>query len=653
MANKKTLSYNQAEILENDPSVIINGYNPYLISAIQPTGNLTTHDERYIKSGIAYMCCVEIYEFPGEVTRFWIRQMTGMNAGSASIYDAIFTLDIGTLDKDKAKKRIDHSISELQSRNDQIASEYKETEYHLVQLDALMTRLTQQNEIIKTMQPRVYVYGTSPQEVEQKVIMLLKVLDSNGFKASVFLHETHSQYTALFNPITVQENDIGHRRPLGVTAHCTAIGYPYNTERLDDPRGIYLGYTATGGNVFFDLFNKTRTRLSFGAIVAGALGAGKSTLLKLLMKKHALLGDYIRVLDVSGEFTQLCNALGGIVVTMDGSEGGINYAEVFASAEDNATNFSMHLSKLHNLYNYLAPTAPPEDAEMFESYARMLYEKWGLWGPSVGDNMQITGLNPDVYPTLGDLLQLIQEDLYIIDSHGNYTFNPNLPEGKRAMLQRIELNLGNLVHNFGQIFNTHTSLPNLTNQQIIVYNVSTLTSMKEGVFNAQLFNILSLMLQDMIRIGSISKVQIESGVSIENVHKVLLIVDEAHRFINTRNTLVLKFVTDVARIARKYLTAPILASQNIRDFAPDSTDTSAMEALKVLFELLQYKFIMRQDSNTKSLLSTIFHGEFTAGQINAIPDFQQGNAYLLGTGSLINLKIDITPEEEKLFQGGV
>ena len=221
------------------------------------------------------------------------------------------------------------------------------------------------------------------------------------------------------------------------------------------------------------------------------------------------------------------------------------------------------------------------------------------------------------------------------------------------MLQRIELNLGNLVHNFGQIFNTHTSLPNLTNQQIIVYNVSTLTSMKEGVFNAQLFNILSLMLQDMIRIGSISKTQIESGVSIENVHKVLLIVDEAHRFINTRNTLVLKFVTDVARIARKYLTAPILASQNIRDFAPDSTDTSAMEALKVLFELLQYKFIMRQDSNTKSLLSTIFHGELTAGQINAIPDFQQGNAYLLGTGSLINLKIDITPEEEKLFQGGV
>ena len=81
-----------------------------------------------------------------------------------------------------------------------------------------------------------------------------------------------------------------------------------------------------------------------------------------------------------------------------------------------------------------------------------------------------------------------------------------------------------------------------------------------------------------------------------------LFIDEAHRFINTRNPLALNFITTILREARKYFTGLVFASQSIRDYAPESSDTAGMDALKTLFELVQYKFIMQQDSNVLAQL---------------------------------------------------
>ena len=202
------------------------------------------------------------------------------------------------------------------------------------------------------------------------------------------------------------------------------------------------------------------------------------------------------------------------------------------------------------------------------------------------------------------------------------------------------------------MFNGKTSLPNLTHEQIIVYNVQSISTMKPEIFNALLFNIMSLMFDDMIRIGVPSKELFESGTPIYQIPKLLLMVDEAHKFINTKNPFALDYMIGIVREGRKYFTGLTLASQSIRDFNPQNNDSEAVEKLKTLFELTQYKLIMQQDSNCRDILKTVFNDRITDSQLKQIPHFGQGEC-LLSTGEeILHTFISITDQEQKLFKGG-
>jgi hypothetical protein len=59
----------------------------------------------------------------------------------------------------------------------------------------------------------------------------------------------------------------------------------------------------------------------------------------------------------------------------------------------------------------------------------------------------------------------------------------------------------------------------------------------------------------------------------------------------------LDFLTEFSREARKYFAGLIYASHLISDFVPDGSEQTAIEKIKKLFDLTQYKFIMQQDDN--------------------------------------------------------
>ena len=65
-----------------------------------------------------------------------------------------------------------------------------------------------------------------------------------------------------------------------MTATGLAHGNPFHFSMLYDPTGTFLGKTPCGGNVLFDLFTKTQTRLYYNFLAIGEMGSGKSTLLK-------------------------------------------------------------------------------------------------------------------------------------------------------------------------------------------------------------------------------------------------------------------------------------------------------------------------------------------------------------------------------------
>ncbi len=620
-------------------------YNPVLISKIQPQGNLKLDDERYVKTGDGYVTCIMVYEYPAQAGDFWLSRLMDIDG----VYSV---LDVATEQSSDVQDDMIKSLTELEVRYENAKDDGTRIEakqnYDL--LKDMLTSVKTQGEVIKLIQCRIYVAGRTKTEVDSRVGEVIDELESEDFRCSVFLNETEFMYKALWQPYHEQIKERNKRVGNPLPALSLAGGYPFNFEHLDDPYGFPLGVSSTGGNIIFDQFNKTLSRLSYDTLIVGKKGSGKSTLMKLMFEINAMIGNFIRLIDVTGEFRAIAEKFGGTIITLDGSSGIINYLEVFKTAEDENISFANHLSKMNSLYKYLCPSADEAERNEFEEYVRKLYEVKGLWISNTQEQQRITGLPPEVYPTFDDLLALVRSDLYVDFEKGNV--NRNLSPSKWRRLENIELTLSNLVHSYGKMFNGHTSIPNLSDNQIIVFNVQNVSTLKNEIFNAQLFNIMSLMFDDMIRIGVPSKQMYESGKPIYKIPKLLLMVDEAHKFINTKNPLALDYMIGIVREGRKYFTGLTMASQSIRDFAPQNNDSEAVEKLKTLFELTQYKFIMQQESNCRDILRSIFGDRLTESQLKQIPRFEQGECFLATGDDVLHTYIQITDQEEKLFQGG-
>ncbi len=620
-------------------------YNPVLISKIQPQGNLKLDDERYIKTGDGYVSCIMVYEYPGQAGDFWLTELMDIEG----VYSV---LDVATEQSGDAQDDIIHSLTELEVRYEHAKDDGTriEAENNYKLLKNMLTSVKTEGEAIKLIQCRLYVAGRTKAEVDNRVGKVTSTLESDDYRCAVFLNETEFMYKALFQPYHEQVKERNKRVGNPIPAFSLAGGYPFNFEQLDDPDGFPLGTSSTGGNIIFDQFRKTLSRLSYDTLIVGKKGSGKSTLMKLMFKINAIIGNFIRLIDVTGEFGPLAKKLGGTIITLDGSSGIINYLEVFKTAEDESISFANHLSKMNSLYKYLCPTADESERNEFEEYVRRLYEVKGLWISNADQPQHITGLPPEAYPTFDDLLALVRSSLYEDFEEGKV--NRNLSPSRWRRLENIELTLSNLVHSYGKMFNGHTSIPNLSGRQIIVFNVQNVSTLKPEIFNALLFNIMSLMFDDMIRIGVPSKQMYETGTPICDIPKLLLMVDEAHKFINTRNPLALDYMIGIVREGRKYFTGLTMASQSIRDFAPQNNDSEAVEKLKTLFELTQYKFIMQQESNCRDILRTIFGDRLTESQLKQIPRFQQGECFLSTGDDILHTYIHITQQEKELFQGG-
>lgn len=623
--------------------------NEYLISKIQPQGNLSFSDDKCVRKGDGYEACIQIYEYPSLAYDFWLSDVMNIDG-------VITILDIATENIEKVREDITSSLSTLDvtfgtDREDTTRMD-AQNDYQMLQ--EIYNQVKQNGEVIKLIQTRIYVSGKTKQEVEEKCADIIGDLEGKNYRSAVYLNETKFQYKAIFTPYKEQIDFSNKRTGNPIPAFSLAGGYPFNYEHLSDPRGMYVGTTVTGGSIILDLFHKSKQRLSYDALIIGKKGSGKSTTLKLMMENNAIVGNYIRGIDVAGEFTDLALKLGGKVITMDGTQGIINYLEVYKIDEDEKVSFAKHLSKLNSFYKFLSPTATSDECNEFESFVRKLYIERGLWNVSEGKDYEqkITGLIPEAYPTFSNLLSLIQSELY--SDIEEKIINQKISSNRVERLESIELHLDNLINNYGFMFDGHTSIPNLTEEQILIFNVQNIATMKDEIFNPLLFNILSLLLDDMVTIGSRSKRMFESGTDIANIPKILMLIDEAHRIISPKNPLALDHMIYVVREGRKFFTGLLFASQSIRDFAPENSESEVLEKIKVLFELTQYKFIMQQDPNSLNLMRNIFEGELTESELIAIPKFEQGEVILSITGlETLHFYIDVTKEELELFKGGL
>lgn len=619
---------------------------------IQPQGGVSFKD-KYIQKGDGYEACIQLYDYPTTVNALWLERIMSMR-------DVIVVNDIATMDKDEAissinKSMLEHNVRYSSAKQD---SERMDAQSSYQEMERLYQDISQMGEVVKLIHLRLFVHAKTIYELEQKVSTVITDLHSNGFKGAVFLNETSWQWQSLFESYSTLEGLPNKREGKGMPAISLASGLPFHYSELDDPKGSYLGSSFSGGNVLFDLFHKDKKRRYYNGVVVGTMGAGKSTTLKKLVMDNASRNNFIRGFDVTGEFEVLVEALNGHSISLDGSQGIINPLQIFKTADndektkDEELSFMQHISKVNTFYQFLAGDPTSEELEEFKKVLRNFYEHEGFVDRI--HTTGVTGLPNEAYPIFSDFLEYIKGTLY--ENPVLRTIRPELSISRIDRLEKIELVIDNLVNSYSYLFNGHTSIPDFTTEQVIFFSIRNLTGLEKNVFNAQMYSALNLIWDNLIQIGA---PQMKAIYEDENFHeddaqRLLVVIDESHRLINSENMLAVSFLTDFAREARKYFGGLLFASQSIRDFVPDHSDSETVTKIRTLFELTQYKFIMQQDSNTLDALRAIFEGQMSDSELDQIPLFQQGDCLLSISGvDNIMLSVEASDEELALFRGGM
>lgn len=618
----------------------------HLMEQIQPEGGISFRDERYISVGNGYEACIHVFQYPEKMDMHWLGYILN-NRNTISV------LDVSTEDIVQVKRNINKSINE-QAKRKHDASSYEDAsaaDKQLQELKRLHEEITSMGEVIKILQARIFVFAHTKEELEERCRSLLVNLEGNNYKAAIFLNEAKNEWMSMYQSYEEQQKEEFAVYGQPITSESLAGGYPFHFSSLEDDYGTLLGYTSVGGVVLFDLFYKSKTRTSYNAIVTGNMGFGKSSLLKKIMEDRIIRGDYLRTFDISGEFRPLTERYGGVFLPMDGSEGIINILQILKAAEDEASNYTLHISKLNTWYRFLMPSADEYELIELEEQARQTYIRFGILEDNgeIG-NKRITGLKPDQYPILSDLLFTIEQN---IQQLATVTKNKVIEEAKLRRLDRLQMSVSNLINNYGQMFNGHTSIINIQEEQIITFDMSVIKGMKDSVFNAQIFNFISMCWDNAVSNGMVMKEKYEKDNQLDDVIHYLMLIDESHRWINAKKLQALEMITTYCREGRKYFAGLIFASQSILDYVPEGSNQVGVDQLKTLFSLTQYKFIFRQDTAVKETIKKLFESQFTESEIDKIPSLEQGeNIMLVEPGTALEFKVQLSPEEIRLYSGG-
>lgn len=636
------------------------GFDPYLISRIQPQGGIHFKDDKYITAGTGYEACVHIYDYKKNIDNYWLNPI--LNLGSpASLGNVISVVDISTEDTLKANENLNRSMNEQDSRYSSAKDrkEMLDAQDRLIELQTLYDDINNYEEVIKLIHIRLFISALSKDELEKRVSVVMTRLQGKGFKGTVFLGENANEWNSMFQSYTEQSKNSYSRYGQVVPAHNLAFGNPFIFSSLNDPYGIYFGTTKNSEGIFnFDPFAITSYRTHYNGVIAGVMGMGKSTTLKNLITVQYSLGTYIRGFDVKDEYGTLVKKLGGKMVYLDGidndnqsdNHGMINIFDILKTDNTEFGSYTKHISKLKVIYRFLKPGANENELSAFSDCLNKLYKKFNL----TSDNgKSITGLAPECYPTMSDLLNVVNEEITNIDKTDNI-IHQQLELEKKKWLLNIQTTVKELVSSFGKIFDGHTSIGNIFNEQVVFFNISKIKDMDKRVFSAVVYNAISICWENCVELQTPMKEKyIRGEILWEDIRRYLIVIDESHRIVNAKNDFAVDPIINYEREARHLFAGIWFATQNASDFVPQGSSDNGVQQLQTLFELCQYKFIMKQDSNTMPLLTKIFNQQMTQSEVAAIPHLSKGQGILSIAGDKnIIVNIDVSDERLSIFDGG-
>ncbi len=221
-----------------------------------------------------------------------------------------------------------------------------------------------------------------------------------------------------------------------------------------------------------------------------------------------------------------------------------------------------------------------------------------------------------------------------------------------SLLNRMVLLIESLIDSNGTLFNRYQKM-NTFNINGVCFVMRNLMSYGKDIVQAQFYNVLHYLWQELIILGTPEKEKANRGVSKAQLTETLFIIDESHHFINLENIESVKTIQLIQRENRKYEGGLWFATQSILDFVKSAND-SASESMKQLFSFCEYNAIFTEKMNAVPVYQTLLGHRLLTSQINQIPDLSQGEFFLnIGKDSTLYVDSRGTYSESDLrWMGG-
>ncbi len=474
----------------------------------------------------------ELSDYPLAVPNAWGRSFF-------SVPGSKICVKFKPVEQGEAEKRLDKAIMDVRiaaSEGSTKASNIMENQTHIETLTHLLQYIKQGSEVL--CDTNIYAMV----EIEQKKIFKTQVLRS-GFR----VYDLFAKQKEAFTNCNVSRRMTIKRFERGINSSTLAAIFPFVSDSIQDPKGFYVGMNSEP--VFLDFFQRDRERVNSNMVIMGKSGGGKSFCTKSLLANLAAENSKIFILDPEKEYDIIARNMYGKVIDVGSArEGRINPLQVNASQdeEDGEGNVSlaMHMQFLETFFGMILEGITMDGMELLTEALKELYAKFGITNTT-----NIETVKAEQFPIMQDLYN------YISEKYENSTDDYNRNNYK---ILKIYLNKFAEGGRNAQLWNGPSTISSAEN--FIVFNFQSLLANNAGaVSNAQMLLVMRWLNNEVIN-------NKDYNAKYHTNRKIIVVIDEAHVFIDPKQTVALDFMQQMAKRIRKYAGAQIVITQNIKDF---------------------------------------------------------------------------------------
>ncbi len=268
--------------------------------------------------------------------------------------------------------------------------------------------------------------------------------------------------------------------------------------------------------------------------------------------------------------------------------GGFTFDSVTLNGEKLTLEFNDSIDFLEEFFKQILPETGGDALEYLNNLINRVNSR-----RNIDQYTNLTALKPEDYPIFDGLYDCILEEFQC-------TRSDYLKSNLRVLMNYIaKFSTGGRNSN---IWNGPSTLS--TAENFIVFNFQSLLANRNNtVANAQMLLVLKYLDNEIIKNREYN---MKYGAS----RKVIVVIDEAHVFIDAKYPLALDFMFQLAKRIRKYNGMQIVITQNIKDFV--GSEKLARKSTAII-NACQYSFIFSLAPNDMHDLCTLYE---KAGGIN-------------------------------------